>query len=593
MNVQMRRYRLPGILVLLLLLVLSIPVVQAQPSRTGTISLLTPDNDTIPASRDFATEVIGDPWDMDQPTDIFFEDTRKSGFRDLVVSNGFMSGITTTADPSIWIMEPGIPDSQMLGHTGAQYPIDATRYTRLVFRMYLSSARPDEFLQIFWYVHGRFDGTGYGASCFLPLRAGWYIYDINLATVGRIAGDTDWAGTIRGFRIDPLNKSIGVTVKLDWVQLIDPSTAPTYDIRWSAVGAGSEMVSLYYDTDQNGSHKQLFATGIPATQGSYAWTPCLAPGNYYVFAQLSGGAQAASPGSLGINHPPVVAITAPSMTSGPDYATVEAGNPWDMNDPGDITWMYDIASHEYADGIFNASTTGNDPQLRLNTPKPIDTHKYRYYTCRMYLEGTQDIGTGWVHRVYFYNTPWEPGILDDVVIYEGWRTYTLDLQTASIESISRYHWTDGQWTWFRFDVDEMPSTMRFHLDYVKLTANDEADAAFNIRWELNDPDSTDVTLELYAVDGQNQRTLIGIVANGQVRRPSMTQEQVQPGETYSYTVYLPLVMQNYCPPCDQEGNCFTWYTTDIPAGTYYIQIEADDGYNHTEWTSETPVVIKH
>jgi len=603
-------------LVLFLLLSLSsyAITVQAHPSRTGTIEVVKPDsagNETIPASRDFATEVIGDPWDMNERTDIFFEMTRdKGGFPNLSLSNGVLSGTNNKTDANIWIMFPGHVSSQMLGHTGVQYPIDATRYRRLVFRMYLSeNIQQTDFLQIFWYTHGNFGQnplTGWGATKFLTTHKGWHTYDIDLPSDFKY-GDTNWSGygVIKGFRIDPVNCTTGVTVKLDWVQLIDPSTASTYDIRWSAVGTESETASLYHDTDPNGSHKQLIVADIPANQCSYTWTPYLAPNGYYIFAELSGGDRAASTGPVVINRPPIVDITAPSMTSGPDYATVVAGNPWDMNGPTDITWTYHVKDLKYENGILNATTTGNDPQLRLNTPVPIDTSKYRYLSFRMWIEGTQDIGTGWVQRIYFYNSSSDPGLIDDIVLYEQWRTYTLDLQNAIIDPTSRHKWTDGQWTWFRFDVDEMPTSMKFHLDYVTLTANDRADSYFNIRWNLDDPDSDDVDLNIYycaetqdaamSASPSGNRVLIATVKpDGRVVSPHLSAPAAdQPQQTGTYKVYLPLVLNTYIPPCDGEGNCHTWYTSWVSPGDYYIEIEANDGYNTTTWRSETPVEIRH
>jgi hypothetical protein len=49
-----------------------------------------------------------------------------------------------------------------------------------------------------------------------------------------------------------------------------------------------------------------------------------------------------SNGPLTIKPAPLLQFDAPSMTSGPDFATEVNGDPWDMNDEGDIFTSADL-----------------------------------------------------------------------------------------------------------------------------------------------------------------------------------------------------------------------------------------------------------
>jgi len=58
-----------------------------------------------------------------------------------------------------------------------------------------------------------------------------------------------------------------------------------------------------------------------------------------------------------------------------------------------------------------------------------------------------------------------------------------------------------------------------------------------------------------------------------------------------YLVYLPLAFKNYGASTSDYG--YSWDTSVVSAGTYYLWVEITDGYNTTRWVSESPVVISH
>jgi len=72
--------------------------------------------------------------------------------------------------------------------------------------------------------------------------------------------------------------------------------------------------------------------------------------------------------------------------------------------------------------------------------------------------------------------------------------------------------------------------------------------------------------------------------------PTTTYTVMDITSTEWFTLYLPLVTKNYIGEC--PGNCYYWLVSDVPPGSYYICIEAEDAYgNFSTWYSEAPVVI--
>jgi hypothetical protein len=134
-------------------------------------------------------------------------------------------------------------------------------------------------------------------------------------------------------------------------------------------------------------------------------------------------------------------FTAPSYTSGQDYATTTRGKAWDMNDASDIytsppPWdaSIDLTDFSFASGVANFRNTSNDSKLYLRGPEnvAIDSSRYRYFTYRFWIEGTWDLSSvgGWVGRVIWFGPKGYGGdeaVTQDWYLREGWNTYTIDL----------------------------------------------------------------------------------------------------------------------------------------------------------------------
>jgi hypothetical protein len=588
---------------------------------------------TLAEMDEFATTVMGDPWDMDEPTDLAFYRTESQIFNSQF-SDGVYSGQMTVGNGSerITLLTAGAANNAALrvGKIGYTYPIDADYYRYLSFRMYSSNTTCNSGL-IQWYADDSYSDTSMGVSngflvppspCF-GQPSGWYIYVLDLQTIGIQLGSQNWTSSIRELLIHPFSGTgaAGATVKLDWARLTadDPNTARPYTIEWTGDGSGGP-VTLYASPDD----KVLDADDIvvaeyqSASDSSYTFqTGVLPAGIYYIAASNSNGT-AWSSGPLIINAPPAVTIVQPSMTSGQEYATSEIGNAWDMNDTTDLNdsvppSLYTCVTNEsYSNGIYSAvipspvcpsGSSGSDSILYLGgmdryppgTLDPlIDTSKYRYLSYRFYHSGTQDVGHGWVTRFGWWQVNAtdngvneSPVMSRDIIILEDWNTYKIDLWAVDIVDETyppgTPDWESSHPNRLRFDPTELvseyvPATIQ--LDWIKLTAMNEVEQGdpFEIQYTLDTMDNVTATVYYDTdTDPTNGRTPIQLPAPGPAPSPTLTN-----------TVYLPLVVNNLV---SDSQIVVMWDTTGVTPGTYWISINADDGYNTTTWYSEAPVSV--
>ncbi len=477
--------------------------VQAQ---TKAIVLGEPDGvgDVIGEGDDFATRRLGLPWDMARPPYPDFPTVfRQIDRASLTVGGGIWDFVTTGVDPGLTLHGTGlIGQAQPLLRDGSRIPIDAGVYRILTFRMY---SEIDSLAQIFYF----FDGTqtDFAFSNAFPVQAGWRVYAVDLAeigTAGTQGAATGWTGLVRGLRIDPLNSGGGSNLRLDWARLTPlPSQtegAPAFSIDWSGLTPVGATVEFFIDTDDQGQDGvKVGQVEAAAATGSFNWGAAIAypqtglpyplpsgfePGQYRVHTRVNGQDLGYSPGPLTINGSPVVEILQPSFATGEDYAASQVGNPWDMDAAPDIHREEHIVSSSYDAGVHVAtSDTSRDPQLFLNLADPIDPARYKYAVFRYQLDGLRNIGNGSVSRFLWHepNMPQNAGVTLDMIVYEGWQVYKLDLSAALLSEGPS--WTSGQWTTFRFDPHEFDEQRVSRLDYVLLTAGDEAADSFEIRWE--------------------------------------------------------------------------------------------------------------
>ncbi len=550
----------------------------------------------IPFGSDYAYDTHGYGWDFSD-VQHFGSELTAPNFRDMSITNGLFIGTTSTSDPKIWLQDLTIPGTIPALNEGGVNPIDTSRYRYLTFRMY-SSADDDGI--VYWYSDRSFAPGTFGAAGFKPIRSGWHTYTFDLVAERNMgAGGLAWnAGPIQSIAIKPAN-SAGVLIKLDYVRLTTtlPEVAPVITVRWTSVDS---VLDLYFDTDPDGSNATLIARNVAGNTGSYRWvTPYLAPGTYYLLArsstsQIMESTQIVSP-AFEVNTPPVVTILAPSYTSGPDYATTVVGNPWDMSSSDDVKALYNVVDAVFDNGILGAVNDANnpdisrrgDPGIELNVTTPIDPTRFYYGTYRFRLDGTQDIAAGSVVRFLWWTTMnigASASTTKDILIYEGWRTVTVDFRTALLEPDSHSDWLTSPKVGFRFDPHEFPTPRRFELDYILLTGNDRASTNFTIRYELSEAKKQTTRVEFYydndrgGADGV--RIDCGAVESNPIR---------------DFNVFLPLVIGSGSLAKTNlqlsDTHC-VWDLANVPNGDYYIYAVADDGIDTRLVYSQTPVEVR-
>lgn len=135
----------------------------------------------------------------------------------------------------------------------------------------------------------------------------------------------------------------------------------------------------------------------------------------------------------------------------------------------------------------------------------------------------------------------------------------------------------------------------YSVDWVKLTAKDEIFRGnkFSIRYVVEN-DLPGVNLKLYYdadTNPGNGRTLIWDRSSGSIN--SETVGSVPPQIMGNSNLFLPFMAKNYQPPLQPcSENCYSWDTSQISYGEYYICAEAADSLNMTYRCSASPVVVR-
>ncbi|MBX0328976.1 hypothetical protein K2Z83_14960 [Oscillochloris sp. ZM17-4] len=627
---------------------------------------------TVAAGDDFATNVLGDAWDMNVARDLGYE----IAFHNISASNGIWSGTYSGVEQASGTASTGyvfplfqgfstpiggqLSQELIVNKIGAsdRYAINAAKYTRLSYRMSVSPRDNSRPMAVYWTTakpvtwptnnnyFARTDACQ-GTTAFFPW-SGWHVYNFDMTQQNGAAGNNAgaWAGTVRGLRIDPsIVNAAGTQVKIDWIRLSDPRSAPTISIPWNITGAeANDRVDIYVADNAAGTDAAPIAYGILASAGKYDLpTSILPPGQHYFQLRLKDKVEngctvsksvSAWVGPLTIADEPVITFAKPSMTSGPDYATEVLNQPWDMSGSDDIVtpgapYPQTIANATYSNGIFSARAIINAPQtesdsqiwLHVDPSRPINSNRYRYFTVRLKVDmpAGRDINwaisNGWGGRVIWWNT----GIQTDGseskygTYYEGWRNYSVDLaqavpplplsNLAQADNIltpreqnsfpAQRGWTQlGSVSYLRFDpLETMQAAVGtgadiFSIDWVTLTANDEVKRGqiFRIEAGVNVTPSSLQSITYYYTTSRSQPTQSPALSAAQTAAAPAPQAATN-------TVYLPMVTIPTLNPVAGNPLAYNWDTSGVAPGTYYICSVANTGTNTATYCSDTPVVV--
>jgi len=544
------------------------------------------------------------PWDMTQLPDPDYPSTFLGFDRaSFSSSGGIWSIVTASADPNIFILNHGVVDTQKVLKLGDKFPVAASKYRLVSFRMCSSVADNG---QIYWYLdpEGVPGGPRIGLSDFFPIVIGCRVYVLDM-TAFNDTSPYPWSGSIQGLRIDPGFLS-GTSIQLDWVRLTTASYSNTSPINWSGISSGTTLSFFLNSTcsltdamkigtlPRNGNSAGTFDWGATLQADGSLDTPyplpeSFQPGQYTVIMIVDSSMTpicAATP--LEIRKAPILTIHRPSMRSGPDYASFVVQDQWGMSNPEDLVLSHGIVSSSFSGGIWTATTdSGGDPWVHLHVSLPIDTTKYRYATVRMWLEGEPPEPQQFlsVQRwIWWYaGVTLDAVTTEDMLIREGWQTYSLDLGDALIDPTSKppADWV-GDPSVFRLDIHEETKSMVFHLDYVTLTGEETVTQGqpFVIVYSTTPASGLSVTFYYDSdTDPASGRTLM---------------EQYTPAP---FRIFLPEVMQNSAGSLPPEidgivGSTWSWDTTGVPPGAYYVSADVFDGVNTTTWYSETSVIVQ-
>jgi hypothetical protein len=254
-----------------------------------------------------------------------------------------------------------------------------------------------------------------------------------------------------------------------------------------------------------------------------------------------------------------------------------------MSNSADVPLERNISSSNFTDGIYSMVNTTGDPNIHFNVDTSVDTNVYHHVTFRMMLEGNQSIGGGWISRFVWWSIDpgVDPVVTQDMIIYEGWHTYSLDLDAALIEPSFPGSWS-GNPIVFRLDPHEVATPKNFYLDYVLLTGDETVSAAdpYPLFYDLSE--SIPAAVTFYYDNDQNP-------SNGR----TLMHAYSAPAPPNPQLLFLPLIDRVYSPPeiAPPSGDSWVWDTTGVPLGTYYVSAVVTDGLNTTTWYSQIPVTI--
>ena len=220
---------------------------------TVTITSTTATNPLLRAGPDFASDIIGDAWDMSNGEDISLDPMQRRGWTSFGFIDGRVGGTLATVDGAtngshITFLERAYWGGLKTGRTGAKFPIDAGSYTKLSFKMGMGAA--GQFPRVYWFLRdlGHPAGTG-GGWRYVDTQTASPTAADSMAVVNltqSLGGGDPWSGLIRGFALYPNSSTVGYRVTFDWVRLTTGDGHPSsamLPITWSG-GSGPTTIQV-------------------------------------------------------------------------------------------------------------------------------------------------------------------------------------------------------------------------------------------------------------------------------------------------------------------------------------------------------------
>jgi hypothetical protein len=572
----------------------------------------------IPEGDDFATRVLGLPWDMNgEPYPDRFtalKNIHDAQFK--VTADGFWEMKSLNSDPRLWLHWTGVGTTQRVLRMGDTRPIDAAKYKLLSYYMCLDQApspQPgvddDWGVNVYWmYDRTPHDDPANGRTKYLlfkqqgrfktPGSCELITFDLSQPSAWSAGSWNNNPDLPMGLRIDPINQN-NQGYRIGWVRLTTLDTSSTVPFSWSGAPAGTNE---FYLSLTGCGQAGILVGEQTGTSGTFQWGAALQPGyseahplpipesfepgTYFLYMKDAAGAIAcAGNNPLKISAAPILEFQKPSFQSGPDYGATVVSDPWGMTNSQDIDEHGSISNLNFNDGILAAISTSSDPRLFLNVNQSINTNQFRYVTFRMRVNGTNTEGNGWVQRfIWWYQGPTFDSITtEDLQIYDGWHNYTIDLETAGTENCSGNCWS-GFPTTFRFDPFEANNT-QFFLDYVVLTGIDTVVRGNTHTVHYTVANAPDAEVTFYYDTDKNPD-------NGRNLLHESAGSSIWMDELLGSNIFLPMLFQPGEIDFFTDSLSLLWDTAPVQQNTYFISADVFDGVTTTTWYSEAPVIVK-
>ncbi len=567
-------------------------------------------------SKDFATAVLNDPWDMAEFSDVsqWINHAGSNLLLDLKVDNGQFSAHTATAYSEFFVLFPGYKPGLVMGKVGARHPIPSAEYNCLYIAMksgwpgnvnnYFSAMWAPDWNVEEWADTSKVWGNAYGNKL---SKSVWKLYKINLQNPENLQ-NKPWThqSLWQTLRITPsLVQDTNFTV--DWIRLT--SCSQSVPVNLQNLPAGEH--SLWIESVETGQEILVLESFSVSGNGSYTWdVQGIAPGVYTYRVKPVGGGGVIQQGQLTVNQAPVISFVKPSPFSGQDYAS-SVGNAWDMTSESDIIDSSCISigfnagvlntvtlSPSQVDGCKGSGANEMDDKLYLNTPQNLDVRPYRYFSMRHKIDGAWSVPElGMVGR-WIWRTAGEgcEYVTREIAYDVGWETYWVDLfdawngfpVQASASRCDKKHWTQENRTvfGFRFDPNENITGGSFYqsIDWMRLTKVDQAQQGtpFKVMLDLNKPVSQLTSLKIYYTSDLQNPTQ-HVVKQIFPSPPSVDGENL---------VFIPLANLKHAGDLELEADwSMLWDTLNVSPGEYYLCAVANDGLNQTVDCSEAPLQV--
>ncbi len=566
---------------------------------------------TSPSSRDevrscaeYADKILQDRWDMNERTDLgwrIFNTVEQP--RSYLTGISFQKGVFSAksvytpggADPdysdtNIAILDSAYPGSAELGKVGANYPINADKYKVLAIRMYLEPDIYGPWGQLLWSTDTIYSGSTTSGAFYTYNN--WFIYLIDISSLGIVSGPDSWSGYIDSLRMDPVIKK-NKTIQIDWIRLVEYEEGEERDITW--IGA-SGNVDIYLDNDRDSSNGNLGMLAKNISGNRYTFlTGALAQGDYYIAVTPTGtSSYAYAAGYYHVNDTPIMQFIKPSAEgSDTDYVSVAFSDPWNMDNLEDVEHTVDVNNAQFksinyqdmAGNSYSSQSVYYGESISVSPPSygdpivfflhflyrgsqiPINTNRYHNLVFKVGIEGIQSVNDGSIARVIWKrNDEFGENVSQDIIIRHlasNWvmNKIVCDLNELPLEdgggSPSHSGWT-GEIDCFRIDPHEFSDSRAFFFDEVRITSDWKANTSFPIEWDLFDENNVSVSL-YYDLDyfGFNGTPIVNDLS------------------------------------ASAGSGSFTWDTSSVAEGKYWIYMVADDGVNQNSCYAGGPVVIDH